>query len=288
MACSHWSGHGAGTPACNHSPRTGPVWISDTWEETAAELTSCSATERLFLPLGLIFACHNRICISSNGGMHFGRTCPAKEATADRSGPRNPAPGNYVRLKKLTAASWDTTHPSSFTWSSWWLGGIRQALNKITFLPYLSSPADEMPEITGSLRTTLWSWQQRINTEWGTTITRQKSGLPQLPAKLNLIFITVTMGLVWKQKPEHQGPGKANGEQHPCSSPERRGRTWSQDALGHVVMETSGTEQSAWSINPTMLPLGTASNALVPRETQVKLSLTGTITAPSVLHTVPG
>lgn len=65
-----------------------------------------------------------------------------------------------------------------------------------------------MPEITGSLKTTLWSWQQGVNREWETTITRQKSGLPQLPAKLNLIFKRVTTGLVWKQKPEHQGPGK--------------------------------------------------------------------------------
>lgn len=40
-----------------------------------------------------------------NGGKHFWRTSPAKEASADRSGPRNPAPGNYVRFKKLRAAS---------------------------------------------------------------------------------------------------------------------------------------------------------------------------------------
>lgn len=79
----------------------------------------------------------------------------------------------------------------------------------MTFLPYLSSPADEMPEITGSLRTTLCSWQQGVNREWETAITRQKSGLPQLPGKLNLIFSRVTMGLVWNQKPEHQGPGKS-------------------------------------------------------------------------------
>lgn len=79
----------------------------------------------------------------------------------------------------------------------------------MTFLPYLSSPADEIPEITGSLRTTLRSWQQVVNREWETAITRQKFGLPQLPAKLNLIFSRVTTGLVRKQKPEHQRPGKS-------------------------------------------------------------------------------
>lgn len=32
------------------------------------------------------------------------------------------------------------THPKSLLWSSWWLGGIRQALNTMIFRPYLSSP----------------------------------------------------------------------------------------------------------------------------------------------------
>lgn len=109
-----------------------------------------------------------------------------------------------------------------------------------------------MPEITGSLRTTLCFWQQGVNREWETAITRQKSGLPQLPGKLNLIFSRVTMGLVWKQKPEHQGPGKSTTqvENSPCCSPERKGRIGSQDASGHIGMEASSTEQSTQSINP--------------------------------------
>lgn len=76
-----------------------------------------------------------------------------------------------------------------------------------------------------------------------------------------------------------------NEEQIPCSSPERRGRTRSQDASGHIGMEAS-TEQSAQSIHSAKLALGTAPDAQVSREAQGKLPLTGTI-APSTLHTVP-
>lgn len=59
-----------------------------------------------------------------------------------------------------------------------------------------------------SFRTTLWAWQQRGNGTWKTTITRQKSKMPKLTAKMNPIFSGVVMSLGWKQKPEHQGPGK--------------------------------------------------------------------------------
>lgn len=50
-------------------------------------------------------------------------------------------------------------------------------------------------------------------------------------------------------------------------------------------MEAS-TEQSAQSIHPAKLSLGTAPDAHVSREAQGKLPLTGTI-APFTLHTVP-
>lgn len=75
---------------------------------------------------------------------------------------------------------------------------------------------------------------------------------------------------MWKQKPEHQGPGKStneNEEQIPCSSPERKGRTGSQDASGHIGMEAS-PEQSAQSINPAKLSLGSAPDAHMSREAQ--------------------
>lgn len=78
------------------------------------------------------------------------------------------------------------------------------------------------------------------------------------------------MGLVWKQTPEPKAweVNNVNREQSPCSSPKKKGRIGSQDALGQGGMEASSTE----CINPATLPLGIAPDYM-PREAQRKLPL---------------
>lgn len=108
-----------------------------------------------------------------------------------------------------------------------------------------------------SFRTTVWAWQQTRNGTWDNTVTRQKSKMPKLTAKMNLIFSGVVMGLGWKQKPECQGPGKPAMwiKNSPCFSPEGRARTRSQDASWHIQMEACSTQ----SINAATLLLGPCS-----------------------------